>query len=350
MRYELSDDQTMIRDSVRRFAESEVQGNAYDWDGACAAPSSTLAALAELGLMGMRVSEDAGGTGLDAIATLLAIETLAAADGGLAWTVALHNLLALPVLEAAGHGSLGGLIAGEGAAAWVDAPLAVEVDGASVRVAGTAGLVPWGSQAGVLVGCAEAAGGPVLFTVSPEAPGVQVVATDGAMGLRSSAPATVHFDRAQVERLDVGGCALRLESWLGLARATVAIGVGRGALRAATQYAQERQQFNRPIAQFQAIQWMLAETATELDAAQLLTWFAVANDEPAEDAVARAVLFALPAATRAGHRAVQIYGGNGYVREYPVERCLRDAKAIEVLRPVDEDQDRIVRGELSGRG
>ncbi|MEO1334947.1 MAG: acyl-CoA dehydrogenase family protein, partial [Myxococcota bacterium] len=338
MRYELSDDQAMIQDAVRRFAEAEVAPHAYEWDGAAAAQSSIFAALAELGLMGMRVSDSAGGAGLDPLAALLAIETLAVSDGGLAWTVALHNLLALPMLEAAGHEQVASLAAGEGVAAWFEAPLNAVVDGRSVRLTGTATLVPWARQARLLVGWVPKVG---AVAISPAADGVNTTPTEGAMGLRSSAPSTVRFEDSTGLRLEGPDAQAALPAWFGLARAAVAIGVARGALTAATRYAQERQQFGRPIAQFQAVQWMLAETATEIDAAALLAWSAAGVSPSLADS-ARAALYALPAATRAGMRAVQIFGGNGYVREYPVERCLRDAKALEVLRPVDDDQDRVV--------
>ncbi len=339
MRYQLSDDQAMIRDSVRRFAESEVKNRAYDWDGAASAAPAVFTSLADLGLMGMRVSEAAGGTALDPIATLSAVEALAAADGGLAWTVALHNLLALPALEAAGHDAVSSLAAGEGVAAWFEAPLSIDGEGGSVRVSGVAPLVPWARRATLIVGRIPDADAVVV--VAPTSDGVRVTPTEGALGLRSSAMATVRFEAAPVQRLDVS--TEGLDAWWGLSRSSVAVGVAQGALAAAAAYAQERQQFNRPIAQFQAVQWMLAETATEIDAAQLLTFSAMGtNGRPDPAAVARASLYALPAATRAGMRAVQVYGGNGYVREYPVERCLRDAKTLEVLRAVDDDQDRIV--------
>ncbi|MEM7676168.1 MAG: acyl-CoA dehydrogenase family protein [Myxococcota bacterium] len=340
MRYALTDDQAMIQDAVRRFAEAEVAPHAYEWDGASAAQSSVFAALAELGLMGMRVSESAGGAGLDPLAALIAVEALAAADGGLAWTVALHNLLALPLLEAAGHEQVAMLAAGEGVAAWFEAPLTAQVDGRSVCLNGTAAWVPRAGQARLLVGWIPKVG---AIAISPTADGVRVTPADGAMGLRSCAPATIRFEDSVATRLDGPDRQIELSAWYALGRSAVAIGVAKGALRAATRYAQEREQFGRPIAQFQAVQWMLAETATEIDAAELLAWSAVGPPLLPEGA-ARAALYALPTATRAGMRAVQIFGGNGYVREYPVERCLRDAKALEVLRPVDGDQDRVVDG------
>ena len=196
----------------------------------------------------------------------------------------------------------------------------------------------------MLVGLVNGMSGPVLVTLSQDAEGVRAIPTEGAMGLRSSAQATVRFENSPGQKLGLPPdfAPERLTSWFRLCRSAVAVGIGKGALTAATRYAQERHQFSRPIAQFQAVQWMLAETATEIDAARLLTWSAVEAGRPDPAAAARASLYALPAATRAGMRAVQVFGGNGYVREYPVERCLRDAKALEVLRPVDGDQDQIV--------
>ncbi len=351
MLYQLTEDQEMIRDAVRRFAEAEIQGRAYEWDGAAAAPASVLAALAELGLMGMMVAEDRGGSALDTIGALLAVETLSAADAGLGWTVANHNLMALPVLQAASHATVSALAAGEGVASWFEAPLTVEVEGPQVRLTGVATLVPWGEKARLLAGQVDGPTGPLVVVLSPDADGVRTTPTDGAMGLRSSAQATVRFERSPAERLDLSVAPSTLHAWFRLCRAAVAIGVGKGALDAASRYALEREQFSRPIAQFQAVQWMLAETATEIDAARLLVWSAVdPGGDVRPEAAARASLYALPAATRAGMRAVQVFGGNGYVREYPVERCLRDAKALEVLRAVDADQEAIVEVELEGAG
>ena len=348
MRYQLSDDQAMIQESVRRFAEAEVLPNAYEWDVSADASPSVMAALAELGLMGMRVSPDNGGSGLDPIATLIAVEALAAADGGLAWTVALHNLLALVALEPSGHPMVAALAAGDGVASWFEAPLRAEVEGSDVRLFGAAPLVPWALHARLLVGLVKSASGPLIVAAASDAEGIRTTATDGAMGLRSSAQATVRFEGAPAKVLTNATKPGVLHGWFRLCRAAVAVGVAKGALTAATRYAQERHQFNKPISQFQAIQWMLAETATEIDAARLLVWSAVGPDgQPDSVAAARASLYTLPAATRAGMRAVQIYGGNGFVREYPVERCLRDAKALEVLRTVDEDQDHIVSDALA---
>ena len=343
MRYQLSDDQAMIRDAVGRFTDAEVLPRAYDWDAAASAPSSVIAALAELGLMGMRTSEASGGAALDPVAALIAIETLAGGDGGLAWAVARHNLLALPLLEASGHEAVAALSAGEGVATWFDGPVKGEIAGEQARLTGVAPLVPWGRQCHLMVGRLPGEQGPTWVAVSPDADGVRASATEGAMGLRSAALATVNFESAPATVLSASTSSAIVDAWARLARAAVGLGVAQGALQAATRYAQERHQFKRPIAQFQAVQWMLAETATEIDAGRLLVWSAVGPDgTPRVHAAAQASLYALPAASRAGMRAVQVYGGNGYVREYPVERCLRDAKALEVMSDVDADHDRIL--------
>ena len=337
----------MIQDAVRRFVDSAVQAHAYHWDGAAEAPRSVFDALAELGLMGMRVPQTAGGSGLDPIAALLAIETLASGDGGLAWTVAMHNLLALTALEADGRAdNLTSLAAGEHLAAWFDGPVEATPDGSATRITGIVPLVPGAGQAGMFVGCAHSTSGPLIVAVARDADGIRVSKTEGVLGLRSGGWSSVRFESTPARPLAVDRA--RLTAWFRLSQAAVAIGVARCALGAATRYAQDRQQFKRPIAQFQAVQWMLAETATEMDAAQLLAWFAVSSDGAVDAAAsARASLYALPAATRAGMRAVQVFGGNGYVREYPAERCLRDAKTLEILRPIDEDQDAIVEAYLS---
>lgn len=288
MDLDLNDDQQMIQQSVRSFATERVAPNAYAWDKAAAIEPAIFTELAELGLMGMHVAAE-----LDVVTGCIALEELARQDASLAAIVASHNISALVVEE---------LASGEQRGAYVVA------DGQ---------LVIGGAAADVFVRSGE----PV------ERSAATVEAAQNLLGLRAAALAHVSFE----------GTAHRLaaldDRW-NVATAAVLVGVGRGALEEARAYALDRKQFKKPIADFQAIQWMLADVAMEVDAARMLTHAAAStidHDGSAERPSAEARMFAAGAAVSAAMKAIQIFGGNGFVREFPVERYLRDAKTLSVL-------------------
>jgi alkylation response protein AidB-like acyl-CoA dehydrogenase len=319
--------------------------------------------LAELGLGGVLVPEARGGTGLDALAYALVCEELARADGALGLAVAVHNGLALSALfEAPRADATAGdarASAGDAAAkkAWLErlasgqawAACALELDertmpdaevteeGGRRRLHGTARwLVPVagaGLRAALLVVPARVAGSVELFAVPSDCPGLHIEPVPG-LGLRAAGAGDVRFDGAEVPAgLSLGPLAPRT---LGLGRlglASVALGLGEAALAEAIAYAKERTQFGQPIAEFQALQWMIADSRVGLDAARGLVQrvATIAGAEapvlPAQAATAFAT--ATRNAADAGHRALQIHGGYGYTRDFPVERMLRDVLTCE---------------------
>lgn len=357
MRFELTDEQRMVQESVRRFAESVVAPRAYHADKHGALAPEAITGLAELGLWGARLGAETGGAELPLTTTALALEEIGRRDGSLALLAASHNLEVVAHLARLGGAAakarwLSRLGAGEllGAFAFAEAgdpsPEAfgttAQADGEAVILEGAKVAVVGGAAAGLFVVFAreEERGGLSAFLVDATAPGVSVSPLDGLLGMRAAGLARLELSGVRVSaeaRLGTPGEALAEaqaafdEAKLG--RAAVAVGLGRGALEEARRYAQERKQFGKPIADFQAIQWMLADIATELDGARLLVYAAADLADrgmPFAGAAAKAKVFATEAAVRAAAKAVQIFGGNGFIREIPVERHLRDARLLAV--------------------
>jgi alkylation response protein AidB-like acyl-CoA dehydrogenase len=340
MRFTLDDDQAMIQDAVRRFAEAEVGPRAREVDESARFWGRELDAVAALGLLAMAVPEAAGGSGLDPVAAAAAVEELARQDGALAAAVAHHAVAAtaldrvggvalqawLPRLaEAAGaaegHRGLAVLVDGEG--------LRTQSSQDGLRVTGELGFVPMGAAAGVLL----LRTGDSLAAVELAGPGVTRTPVAGALGLRGLGWAHVRLEGAPAEGSapDLAGAWAEVEATRAVLLGAVSVGLAGAALTAARGYALERKQFRRPIADFQAIQWKLADVATETDAARLMVQRAaerLRRGAPAGPAGAQACLLAAPVAVKAGYEAVQIFGGNGFVREYGVERMLRDAQVL----------------------
>ncbi|MEQ8986036.1 MAG: acyl-CoA dehydrogenase family protein [Deltaproteobacteria bacterium] len=321
MDLDLTEDQRMILDSVRRFATERLAPNAYAHDAEVGVPRAVYGELAELGLMGMYVPGDDGGAELDTITGCLVVEELSRQDASVGALVGLHNGVVLPHVRAAGD---------EAKAQWQDRLIGGEALGAVLPGCADGAYTNHfvlGGDADLFVGVGDSAR---LF----EASAVEVTPIDNPLGLRGARPARVKVEAKGPTYAAQSRAAIDVHL------SAVAVGIGRGALEQATSYALERKQFKRPISDFQAIQWMLADMATELDAARLLVHLAAhRTDEGTADA-SKARLFATEAATRAAMKAIQIYGGNGFVREFPVERFLRDAKTLGTIDgTVDRHRD-----------
>lgn len=372
MRFELTESQRLVYQAVSEFAAQRVRPRAARWDREGVFPHEMVPELAELGLLGLAVPEEYGGSGMDTVSSALAVERIAWGDGSLGLAVASHNSLCTAHILLFGNPDqkrryLPRLARGEVLGAWCLTEPHAGSDAAAIRTRaerrgdryvlnGTKSFVTQGSVAGVYVVLArtgeEGPGGISAFVVDRDTPGLRVGKKEDKLGLRASDTAEVVFEDVEVpeeNRLGQEGegyrQAMRVLEGGRIGIGAMAVGIGRAALEAAVEYAKNRVAFGQPIAQFQAVQWMLADSAVELDAAWLLVlraaWLAD-QGLPFRKEASMAKLYASEAAHRAADRALQVHGGYGYIRDYPVERYYRDVRLCEIGEGTSEIQRLIV--------
>jgi alkylation response protein AidB-like acyl-CoA dehydrogenase len=370
MNFEFDEHQRLLRESVRDFARREIAPHAQRWDHDERFPMDLVPKLAQMGLLGIRIPEEYGGSGMDTRSYAICIEEIARVDGSIALTVASHNGLGTGHLLAFGTEAqkrkyLPKAASGEWLAAWALTEPGSGSDAAALRttakregdgwiIDGTKTFITQGSVGGFCVVLARTntqvpkQQGITAFVVDRGTPGFTASKHLLKLGCRASDTAELSFDGVRVPdenrvgEVDHGFAdTMRILDRGRISIAAMAIGLGYGALEKAIAYSKERHAFGKPIAQFQAVQWALADAKTELDAAALLTYRAASladRGKPYSDAAAMAKLFASEAATRACNGALQVHGGYGYVREFDVERHLRDAKLCEIGEGTSEVQ------------
>jgi len=373
MDLELNDDQRMIQESVRRFAESEVKPRASELDEKCEFPWDAVRGLSDLGIMGMFVEPEYGGSGLDYVSGTIAIEEIARHDASLALTVASHNSLCIGHLRVAGTEDqkqkwLPDLAAGKKLGAWgltepnsgsdASGMLTSAVkEGDNWRINGSKIFITQGTVGDVFVVLAKtdrskAQHGITAFVLEKGMPGFSQSAMHGKLGMRASDTAELHFENVEIPDANrLGGLnqgfidTLKVLDGGRIGIGALGVGIARGALEESRNYALDRKQFGKPIADFQAIQWMLADMATEVDASRMLVRRAAWTADrglPLTLASSQAKLFASETSVRASMKAIQIHGGYGYTREFPVERYLRDAKLLEIGEGTSEVQRLVI--------
>jgi len=373
MDFHLDEAHRQIQQMVRDFCEEEVRSQARKWDETGEFPFETVRKLGELGLMGITVPEEYGGSGLDMLAVAVIIEEIARYDGSLALTVASHNGLGTSQIrhfgtEAQRQRWVPPLARGEKLAAWGLTEPGSGSDAAgllSTAVRKGDGWVLNGSKMFITQGSVghtfvvlartspgKAQKGITAFVLEKEMKGFSQRAIHGKLGMRSSDTAELHMEDVEVpdeNRIgEVDHGFLDTLSILDRGRITIgalAVGLGRGAVEEARAYAKERKAFGKPIAEFQAIAFALADMATEVDAARLMVWRSAAladAKQPFGREASMGKLFASEAAMRATNKAVQILGGYGYTREFPVERYFRDAKLCEIGEGTSEIQRMVI--------
>jgi alkylation response protein AidB-like acyl-CoA dehydrogenase len=378
VQFELSDDQREIQALARDFAQAEIEPHASDWDREHGFPRELIGKLAELGFMGVCVPEAYGGAGADFLSYILVLEELSRADAGVGVTVAVHtSATTLPILtfgtDEQRSRFVPPLARGEAVGAFALTEPESGSDAGSLRTAATPSGDGWtisGSKQWITNG---AFGGTVLLfaRTDPETPGakgvsafildgdhVEVTREEEKLGLNSSSTVDLVIDDAEV-----GGDRLLHEEGKGftVAMATLdggrigiaaqALGIAQAAYDVAREYALERRQFGKRIADFQAIQWKLADMATEIDAARLLVYRAAwlkHEGKPHTEEGAKAKLFASEMARRQTAEAIQILGGYGYTKEFPVERYYRDAKITEIYEGTSEIQRLVIARSILG--
>jgi alkylation response protein AidB-like acyl-CoA dehydrogenase len=382
MDFEFSDHHELLRQSVREFARSEIAPHAQRWDKEERFPTELVPKLAHMGLFGIRIPEQYGGSGMDMVAYAICIEELARVDGSIALAVASHNGLGTGHVLAFGSEAqkrkyLPRAVSGEWLAAWALTEPGSGSDAAALRtvarrdgddwiVDGTKTFITQGSVCGFCVVLARTnpnapkQRGITAFIVDRGTPGFSASKHLLKLGCRASDTAELTLDGVRLgdgQRLgevDHGFAdTMRILDGGRISIAAMAIGLGYGALGMAARYAKERKAFGRPIADFQGIQWPIADAKTELDAAALLTyraaWLADQGRRHTQEA-SMAKLFASEAATRACNGALQVHGGYGYVREFDVERHLRDAKLCEIGEGTSEVQRIVIAKHVLARG
>ena len=364
----LSETQRQVVELAREVARTRIAPHAAEWDRTRHFPRDVVAELGRLGFLGMCAPEAWDGMGLDTVTYLLALEELAAADAALAVSVGVHN--ALPVVLLARHGTaaqqqrwLRPLARGEllASVALAKPQAGSDLEGMRTRavcrggrwvLSGTKAWVANGAAADVLLVFARTERGISAFIVPTAAPGYRPGAPADTMGLRALNLVAVEFADVAVppeqligeEGQGLGQAAEGLDV-ARLGAAAQAVGIARRALEHAVGYCAERRQFGRALREFEAVQFRLADMATRVEAARALAHQAAARrdrGEPAAAPASMAKLFASETAMWVTTQAVQLFGGYGYIRDFPVEKLFRDAKATEIYDGTSEIQRLVV--------
>ena len=378
MQFELTDEQREVQTLTRDFARAEIEPHAAAWDREHHFSRRLYTQLAELGLMGVCVPEEYGGAGADFLSYVLVLEELSRADAGVGVTVAVHtSACTLPILAFGTDEQrarfVPPLARGEGIGAFaLTEPEAgsdagslrtrAEPDGDGWRITGVKQWITNGAHASTFLLFArtdrETSGPKGVSAFVLDADHVRITREEEKLGLNSSVTNDLAVDGAEVgrDRLlheEGKGFAVAMATLDGgrIGIAAQAVGIAQAAFDAAREYAKERRTFGKPIAEHQAIQWKLADMATELDAARLLTYRAAwlkQQGRPHTEEGAKAKLFASEMARRQTGEAIQILGGYGYTKEFPVERYYRDAKITEIYEGTSEIQRLVIARSVLG--
>jgi len=371
--FELTEPQRLIRDAAADFAAREIAPHAAALDREERFPTEIVRRLGELGFQGMNVAPEHGGAGLDAVSYVVALVEISKACASTGVIMSVNNSLVCWPLETYGTAAqkerfLAPLARGEKLGAFCLSEPNAGTDAANQQtraardgdgwvLTGTKNFITNGAHADVLIVFAQTDPalkhkGIAAFIVETSSPGFAVIGKERKLGIRASDTAQLAFDGVRVP----GGQLLgQVGEGFKIAMSTLdggrigiaaqALGIGEAAYGAAVAYAKQREQFGRPIASFQAIQWKIADMRTRLDAARLLTLRAAwLKDQKARygEAAAMAKLAASETATWVANEAVQILGGNGYSKEFPVERYFRDAKITEIYEGTSEAQRMVI--------
>ncbi|HVU48234.1 MAG TPA: acyl-CoA dehydrogenase [Terracidiphilus sp.] len=373
----LTEDQQQLRREIREFAVREIAPNVSAWDEASEFPLAAIKKLGAMGLLGIIIPSEYGGAGLGYVDYVLAIEELSAVDGSIGLTLAAHNSLGTNHIYLAGNETqrkryLPLLTSGEWIAAWAltepgsgsDASnartTAVKKDGRYI-LNGTKTFITNGHYADAAVVIAvtdkdKGTHGLSAFIVERGTKGFRPGKKENKLGLRASDTSELIFEDCEIPEENLLGKegegfidAMRVLDGGRVSIAALALGIGRGALEAAVKYVKERRQFGKAIAEFQGIQWRLADMATELDAARLLTQRAAVLKDAGKRTTresSMAKLFASEVAVKICDQAVQLFGGYGFIKDYPVEKFYRDVKLCTIGEGTSEIQRMVIAREI----
>ena len=377
MVFDLTEEQRMIQETARNFALKEVLPKAAELDETGKFPEELVRHMADLGFMGVAVPEEYGGAGMDNVCYAIAMEEISRACASTGVIMSVNNSLAcdpilkfgseenrreylVPMASGKALGCFGLTEPGAGSDAGSQKTTAVR-DGDFYILNGTKNFITNAPQADTCILFAmtdKARGhkGITAFVIDMKWKGVSVGKLEKKMGIKASATSSIILEDVRVpakNRLGNEGDGFKVAmntldgGRIGIA--AQAIGIARASMEDALAYAKERKQFGQPISDFQAIQWMLADMATEIDAARLLTWRAAWMKDrkmrhSKESSMAK--LYASEVAMRAAVKGIQIHGGYGYIKEYPAERHFRDAKITEIYEGTSEIQRLVISSAL----
>jgi alkylation response protein AidB-like acyl-CoA dehydrogenase len=377
MNFELTQEQKLLQQTIRDFASTRIQPEAAARDETGRFPHDLISEMSQLGLFGIMIPERYGGAGLDALSLAIIIEEIARVDGSMALIVASHNSLCTGHLYTFGNEAqkkkyLPSLARGEKLGGWALTEPESGSDVAALKTTATRQGDRWtlngnkmfttqGSTAGLYVILASTEPrlgkeGISAFIIEKNTPGLSAGKPENKLGVRASDTAALHLENVQVPNENLigtinTGFAQAMEVLEGgrIGIGAMAVGLARGAMEEAIRYSTQRKQFGKAISEFQAIQWMLADMSTEIEAARLLVYQAAIlkdHGQPYRQEGSIAKLYASEVAMRATTKAIQIHGGYGYLKDSPVERYFRDAKLCEIGEGTSEIQRLIISKEL----
>jgi hypothetical protein len=378
--FRLTEEQEQLRREIRAFAAKEIAPHVMEWDEASEFPSTVVNQLGQMGLLGMLMPAELGGAELGYVDYMTAIEEISAVDGSIGIIMAAHNSLGLNHIYLAGNQEqhrryIPRLATGERLAAWGLTEPGSGSDAAGARTTavrkgdrwvlnGTKTFITNGGHADVAVVIAvtdkaQGTHGLSAFIVEKGMRGFRPGKKENKLGLRASDTSELIFEDCEVPAENLLGKegegfvdSLRILDGGRISIAALALGIARGAYDAARKYVKQRRQFGKAIAEFQGIQWKLADMATQLDAARLLTLRAAAIKDSGQTTTsesAMAKLFASEAAVRICDEAVQLHGGYGFIKDYPVEKFYRDVKLCTIGEGTSEIQRMVIARELLKR-
>ena len=377
----LTEEQELLRRTIRDFAEAEMRPHVMAWDEAQAFPPELWQRMAALGLTGIQVPDEYGGAGMSAVAYCICLEELARVDPSVSLSVAAHNGLAVAHLSLFGNEAqkrefLVPLAEGKKIGGWALTEANSGSDAAAMRtqarrdgrhwiLTGTKQFITHGAIADTLVVTAvsdreQGAKGISAFIVPRGTPGLRAGKKENKLGMRASDTSEVILEGCRVPETALIGApgegflqAMQVLDAGRIGIAALAVGLAEGAYDAARRYALERRQFGRPIAEFQAIRWKIADMATRIAAARLLTyhaaWMRDQKIERTSQESSIAKLYASEIAVRAAEECVQIHGGYGFVKDYPAEKYFRDVKLCTIGEGTSEIQRLVIGRRLLGR-
>ncbi|MCK5037922.1 MAG: acyl-CoA dehydrogenase [Thermoplasmata archaeon] len=377
MDFNLTKEQEMVRTMARRFAEEEVKPIAHDIDQSGEFPWEVLKKMGKLNLMGLAVPKEYGGAGVDSISYAIVIEEIAKVCASTSVILAVHNsVCCYPIykfgtpeqkekfLKPLARGEKLGAFALTEPSAGSDAgavrTMAV-LDGDEYVINGDKIFITSGCEADIALIMAttdpsKGTRGLVTFIIEKGTPGYTYGTVEDKMGVRASATSELVFENCRIPKENIlgkegEGFKIGMATLDGgrVGIAAQALGIAEGALEESVKYAKEREQFGKPIGRFQAIQWMLADMSTKIEAARYLVYHAAfLKDQGArfskESAMAK--LYASKIAREVTSDAVQIHGGYGYIKDYAVERMYREAKITEIYEGTSEIQKIVIAGQL----